>query len=210
MNPRRTLSCRALSRQPSTRLQRSDMDTDDVRRGFIPRHLPNPRRYTYLNLAGLIYTGRREDLIFSNSGGRVIQERRRAPRYKLDATIAVGEGSGRTIDLSSNSVYFESAEPFAPGDDVPLVFPLEAGATAGVFSARRARRPRRPARAAVRHCRHLRADHLQRLRHSPAVAALPPARRLRSIQSPATRPAADTRSLRVRGPTFIRLSDAIS
>ena len=55
----------------------------------------------------------------------MIQERRRAPRYRLDATIAVAAGTGRTIDLSSNSVYFESAEPFTPGDEVPLVFPLD-------------------------------------------------------------------------------------
>ena len=61
----------------------------------------------------------------------MIQERRRAPRYKLDATIAVGEGTGRTIDLSSNSVYFESAEPFSPGAYVPLVFPLETGRGSG-------------------------------------------------------------------------------
>lgn len=61
----------------------------------------------------------------------MIQERRRAPRYRLDATIAVGEGTGRTIDLSSNSVYFESVEPFAPGDYVPLVFPLEARGNGG-------------------------------------------------------------------------------
>lgn len=57
----------------------------------------------------------------------MIQERRRAPRYKLDATIAVAEGTGRTIDLSSNSVYFESIQSFAPGDNVPLVFPLGNG-----------------------------------------------------------------------------------
>ena len=55
----------------------------------------------------------------------MIQERRRTPRYRLDATIAVADGTGRTIDLSSNSVYFETAQPFAAGDDVPLVFPLE-------------------------------------------------------------------------------------
>lgn len=53
------------------------------------------------------------------------------PRYRLDATIAVAEGTGRLIDISANSVYFESVEPFAPGDDVPLVFPLEAGARGG-------------------------------------------------------------------------------
>jgi hypothetical protein len=55
----------------------------------------------------------------------VNQERRRAPRYRLDATIAVADGTGRTIDLSSNSVYFESPTPFRPGDEVPVMFPLE-------------------------------------------------------------------------------------
>ena len=57
----------------------------------------------------------------------MIQERRRTPRYRLDATIAVAKGTGRMIDLSSNGVYFESAESFEPGDEVPLVFPLETG-----------------------------------------------------------------------------------
>ncbi|MBA3640585.1 MAG: PilZ domain-containing protein [Acidobacteriota bacterium] len=49
------------------------------------------------------------------------------PRYRLDATIAVADGTGRTIDLSSNSVYFESLQSFKPGDEVPLVFPLATG-----------------------------------------------------------------------------------
>ena len=53
------------------------------------------------------------------------QERRRAPRYRIDATIAVDEGTGRAIDLSSNSVFFESPRRFALGDRVALVFPLE-------------------------------------------------------------------------------------
>ena len=61
----------------------------------------------------------------------MIQERRRAPRYRLDATISVADGTGRTIDLSSNSVYFESVQRFAPGDEVPLVFPLETGGCGG-------------------------------------------------------------------------------
>lgn len=53
------------------------------------------------------------------------QERRKAPRYRVDATIAVDDGNGRTIDISSNSVYFETAHAFVPGDEVALVFPLE-------------------------------------------------------------------------------------
>jgi hypothetical protein len=55
----------------------------------------------------------------------VKQERRQTPRYRLDATIAVAAGTGRTIDLSSNSVYFESVRPLSPGDEVSLVFPFE-------------------------------------------------------------------------------------
>ncbi len=57
------------------------------------------------------------------------QERRRTPRYRIDATIAVDDGTGRTIDLSSNSVYFESERSFAPGDQVALVFPFEHSGT---------------------------------------------------------------------------------
>jgi hypothetical protein len=53
------------------------------------------------------------------------------PRYRLDATIAVADGTGRAIDLSANSVYFESVQPFTPGDEVPLVFPLAAGGNGG-------------------------------------------------------------------------------
>jgi hypothetical protein len=63
----------------------------------------------------------------------VTQERRRVPRYRIDAAIAVNGGTGRTIDLSSNSVYFEIECPLAPGDEVALVLPLEhAGPNASV------------------------------------------------------------------------------
>ena len=55
----------------------------------------------------------------------MIQERRRVPRYRLDAEIAVGEGRGRTIDLSANSVYFESDIALSEGQRVSLVFPFE-------------------------------------------------------------------------------------
>jgi hypothetical protein len=55
----------------------------------------------------------------------VTQERRRTPRYRIDAAIAVDAGTGRTIDLSSNSVYFECGRRFEPGDEVALVFPFE-------------------------------------------------------------------------------------
>ena len=61
------------------------------------------------------------------------QERRRTPRYRIDTAIAVDEGTARTIDLSSNSVYFESVRAMAPGDEVALVFPFEhAGPQASV------------------------------------------------------------------------------
>lgn len=53
------------------------------------------------------------------------QERRRAPRYRVDATIAVDGGTGRTIDISSNSVYFLTDRQLVPGDELALVFPLE-------------------------------------------------------------------------------------
>jgi hypothetical protein len=53
------------------------------------------------------------------------QERRRAPRYRVDATIAVDGGTCRAIDLSANSVYFETGRRFMAGDAVSLVFPLE-------------------------------------------------------------------------------------
>ncbi|MEO5895688.1 MAG: PilZ domain-containing protein [Vicinamibacterales bacterium] len=56
------------------------------------------------------------------------QERRRAPRYRIDTAIAVDGGTGRTIDLSANSVYFESPRKMSPGDEVALVFPFEHGA----------------------------------------------------------------------------------
>ena len=55
----------------------------------------------------------------------MIQERRRAPRYRIDATIAVDDGNGRAIDLSSNSVYFETDRQLTPGEMIALVFPLE-------------------------------------------------------------------------------------
>jgi hypothetical protein len=64
----------------------------------------------------------------------VTQERRRTPRYRIDATIAVDNGTGRTIDLSSNSVYFETARRFSPGEEVALVFPLEHSAPGSCVS----------------------------------------------------------------------------
>ena len=55
----------------------------------------------------------------------MIQERRRTPRYRLDASIAVNDVTGRTIDISGNGILFESQQPLAAGDRVSLVFPLE-------------------------------------------------------------------------------------
>ena len=53
------------------------------------------------------------------------EERRQMPRYRIDSKIAVGNGIGRTINLSSRGVYFETAEPLKPGDQVTIVFPFE-------------------------------------------------------------------------------------
>jgi hypothetical protein len=55
----------------------------------------------------------------------VNQERRQMPRYRIESTIAVGNGVGRTLDLSSRGVYFETSERLSPGDTVPIVFPFE-------------------------------------------------------------------------------------
>jgi len=55
----------------------------------------------------------------------VSQERRRTPRYRIDATIAVDGEKGRAIDLSSNSVYFETDRQFTPGETIALILPLE-------------------------------------------------------------------------------------
>lgn len=53
------------------------------------------------------------------------QERRKAPRYRVDTTIAVDGATGHTLEISSSSVYFETDRRLTPGDEVALVFPLE-------------------------------------------------------------------------------------
>ncbi|HEY0875486.1 MAG TPA: PilZ domain-containing protein [Vicinamibacterales bacterium] len=53
------------------------------------------------------------------------EERRQSLRYRIDATIAVDDGTGRAIDLSANGVFFESPREFMPGDQVALTFPIE-------------------------------------------------------------------------------------
>ena len=55
----------------------------------------------------------------------MFQERRRVPRYRLDAEIAVDDSRGRTIDLSANGVYFETAQALTIGDQVSMVLPFE-------------------------------------------------------------------------------------
>lgn len=55
----------------------------------------------------------------------MMQERRRTPRYRLDAEITVEGDAGRTIDVSANSVYFEVGRRYAPGATLSLVFPFE-------------------------------------------------------------------------------------
>lgn len=47
------------------------------------------------------------------------------PRYRIDSTIAVGTGTGRTIDLSSRGVHFETSQRLVPGDEITIVFPFE-------------------------------------------------------------------------------------
>ena len=59
------------------------------------------------------------------------QERRRVPRYRLDSEIAVNDGTGRTVDLSAQGVYFETACTFVPGEEIVLVFPFEHVGRAG-------------------------------------------------------------------------------
>lgn len=53
------------------------------------------------------------------------QERRQMPRYRIESTIAVGNGVGRTLDLSSRGVFFETSERFGVGDQIAIVFPFE-------------------------------------------------------------------------------------
>lgn len=54
-----------------------------------------------------------------------MQDRRRNPRYRLDAEITVEGDTGRTIDVSANSVYFEVNRRYLPGATLSLVFPFE-------------------------------------------------------------------------------------
>lgn len=55
----------------------------------------------------------------------MIDERRQMPRYRMESTIAVGNGIGRTIDLSSRGVFFETSEKLQAGDEITIVFPFE-------------------------------------------------------------------------------------
>ena len=55
----------------------------------------------------------------------MIQERRRASRYRIDMTVMLGGGKARIIDFSACGVFVETSRRFAPGEDVPLIFPLE-------------------------------------------------------------------------------------
>jgi hypothetical protein len=54
-----------------------------------------------------------------------MQERRRMPRYRLDTQIEVDGQAVRAIDISANSVYFESPRPFSPGTALSMVFPFQ-------------------------------------------------------------------------------------
>ena len=52
-------------------------------------------------------------------------ERRQMPRYRIESAIAVEQGIGTTLDLSSRGVFFETTLPLKEGDAVALVFPFE-------------------------------------------------------------------------------------
>lgn len=43
----------------------------------------------------------------------------------MDSTISIDGGTGRTLDVSATSVYFESRQRFTPGEQIAIVFPLE-------------------------------------------------------------------------------------
>jgi hypothetical protein len=47
------------------------------------------------------------------------------PRYRIESTIAVEQGSGRTLNLSSKGVFFETILRLVPGDIFAIVFPFE-------------------------------------------------------------------------------------
>ena len=53
------------------------------------------------------------------------EERRQMPRYRIESTIAVEQGIGRTLNLSSKGVFFETIERLLPGDLFAIVFPFE-------------------------------------------------------------------------------------
>jgi hypothetical protein len=55
----------------------------------------------------------------------LIHERRRLPRYRLDAEISVNDRLGRAVDISSSGVFFESPVSFTPGEEVVLIFPFQ-------------------------------------------------------------------------------------
>jgi hypothetical protein len=47
------------------------------------------------------------------------------PRYRIESTIAVERGIGRTLNLSSKGVFFETILRLMPGDIFAIVFPFE-------------------------------------------------------------------------------------
>lgn len=53
------------------------------------------------------------------------QERRRMPRYRLETDIEVENGSGQTVDVSCNGIFFETSRRLVPGDEISLVLPFE-------------------------------------------------------------------------------------
>jgi hypothetical protein len=58
------------------------------------------------------------------------------PRYGIDSDIQINDGTGSTINLSGNGVFFETPRRFAPGEQVALVFPFEHTGAGAVVTCR--------------------------------------------------------------------------
>ena len=55
-------------------------------------------------------------------------DRRHGSRFPIELPVELAEGTGRTRDLSSSGVYFETQEPFVPGAPLRLIVLLERAA----------------------------------------------------------------------------------
>jgi hypothetical protein len=82
----------------------------------------------------------------------VLPERRRARRYPVSLEFALEGGIGRTVNISSLGVYFETEVPVAAGLSFRLVLPFEYAIPGGasiVWDARVVRVEQRPGRWGV-------------------------------------------------------------